>query len=133
MELIRGLIEWIANDSGSTAATLFPYLLVGLLALYILWLVVGYLRVSQVGLAEGGPRPVVPLTAGPDAPAERPRGTPYCAHDGLVYPVGAAFCTACERDLLIDCATCGATVSATDASCYRCGTPTGAAAPALPG
>ena len=47
--------------------------------------------------------------------------------DGLQYPLGARFCTACERDLLLDCVNCGATLAASDASCYRCGTPTGAA------
>jgi hypothetical protein len=59
--------------------------------------------------------------------AELPRGVAYCSFDGLQYPLGATFCTACERDLLLDCANCGATVAAGDASCYRCGTPTGAA------
>ena len=32
-----------------------------------------------------------------------------------------------ERDLLLDCVNCGATVAASEAFCYRCGTPTGAA------
>lgn len=130
MELIRNLIEWVANDAGTALATVFPFLLLGLLGLYILWLVVGYLRVSQVGLGEGrGIQHAIQLPSGTDG-AERPRGVPYCSFDGLAYPVGARFCTSCERDLLIDCATCGATVSAADASCYRCGSPTGAAADA---
>ena len=131
MELIRDLIEWFANDIGSTAATLFPFAVVGLLGLYILWLVVGYLRVSQVGLADGGaPQAAVPLPAGADA-SERPRGVPYCAFDGLQYPAGALYCTACERDLALDCANCAATLRAGDASCYRCGTRTGAVDTAL--
>ncbi len=128
MELIRDVIEWVGNDLGTTAATLFPFLMLGLLGLYVLWLVVGYLRVSQVGLGEGREaRQAMPLPGGVEA-AERPRGVPYCSFDGLAFPVGARFCTSCERDLFIDCATCGATVSAADASCYRCGTPTGAVA-----
>jgi len=47
--------------------------------------------------------------------------------DGLQYPAGARFCTVCERDLSLDCTNCGATLRAGDASCYRCGTRTGAA------
>lgn len=124
MELIRDAIEWFASDGGSTIATLFPYLLLGLLGLYLLWLVVGYLRVSQVGLDEAGTQQAVALPSGTDA-GERPRGVPYCEFDGLQYPVGARFCTSCERDLVLDCANCGARLAATDAACYRCGTPTG--------
>lgn len=127
MELIRNLLEWIANDSGSAIATLMPFMLLGLLGLYILWLVVGYLRVSQVGLGEGrGVQSAIQLPSAPDGTAERPRGVPYCTFDGLAYPGGAQFCTSCERDLFIDCATCGATGPAAAASCYRCGNPTGA-------
>lgn len=131
MELIRDLIEWVANDGGSAAATVFPYLVVGLLALYLLWLVVGYLRVSQVGLGEGqAGRAVAALPSGTGT-VERPRGVPYCAFDGLQYPAGARYCTVCERDLWLDCANCGATLAASDASCYRCGTRTGASETAL--
>jgi hypothetical protein len=125
MELIRDLIEWVANDSGTAAATLFPYLLVGLVGLYLLWLVIGYLRVSQVGIGDARiSQQAVPL---PTDAAEHPRGVPYCAYDGLQYPAGARFCTSCERDLSLDCVNCGATLSAGDTSCYRCGTPTGVA------
>jgi double zinc ribbon protein len=127
MELIRDIIEWIASDSATTVITLGPYLLVGLVGLYVLWLVVGYLRVSQVGLGDGhAPRQVLELPSGTDA-AEHPRGVPYCAFDGLQYPADARFCTRCERDLSYDCVTCGATLRAGEASCYRCGTRTGAA------
>lgn len=130
MEAIRNLIEWVANDSGSTAATLFPFMLLGLAGLWVLWMIVGYLRVSQVGIEDrAGAGQAVGLPEGGSAPA--PRGVPYCAFDRLEYPLGARFCTVCERDLTIDCATCGATVPASEASCYRCGTPTNPAEPAL--
>jgi hypothetical protein len=135
MELIRDIIEWIGNEPVPTLATVFPYLVVGLLGLYMLWLLVGYLRVSQVGVAEAhAPRPAVALPE-PSAEGELatvPRGLPYCAFDGLQYPAGARFCTACERDLSLDCVNCGATLTAGDASCFRCGTRTGAE-PALLG
>ena len=73
---------------------------------------VGYLRVSQVGL-EAHAQPVVPAAAGArSGRLPRPRGVPYCPFDGLMYPLGATFCAACERDLLLDCANCGATVAA---------------------
>jgi hypothetical protein len=128
MELIRDIIEWIGNEPVPTLATLFPYLVVGLLGLYMLWLLVGYLRVSQVGVAEA--HMSQPAFALPEAPAEgeqptAPRGVPYCAFDGLRYPAGARFCAACERDLVLDCVKCRATLTAGDASCFRCGTRTG--------
>ena len=133
MEQIKEFIEFLAEDLAQIGATLFPFAALGLVGLYVLWLVIGYLRVSQVGLAEAvSPKPVLALpSTGPDV--ERPPGVPYCAVDNLLYPVGATFCTVCERDLVIDCVNCGATLAAGEASCYRCGTPTGAAAePALP-
>ena len=139
MELIRDIIEWVSSESLGAIATLFPWMLVGLVGLYLLWLVVGYLRVSQVGISDGrAPSPVVALpgpTADDEASAlgEAPRGVPYCAFDGLQYPAGARFCAKCERDLSLDCVNCGATLTAGDASCYRCGTRTGAADAALAG
>ena len=127
MDLIRDLTEWLSTGWGDRLGLLFPLAVLGLLGLYVLWLVIGYLRVSQVGLSErSGPQEVVALPSGTDAD-DRPRGVPYCSFDGLQYPAGARFCTSCERDLLLDCANCGATLAAGDASCYRCGTRTGAA------
>jgi hypothetical protein len=133
MEQIRDAIEWLASDSFGAIATVFPYILVGLAGLYLLWLLIGYLRVSQVGLGEGHgtgqavalPGPSGDADATPTLP-EAPRGVPYCAFDGLQYPLGARFCERCERDLMLDCTNCGATLTAGDASCYRCGTRTGA-------
>jgi hypothetical protein len=139
MELIRDLIEWVANEPLSALATVFPYLLLGLVGLYMLWLLIGYLRVSQVGIADSQPRgPVVTLPGRSEDEAQpelgvAPRGVPYCAFDGLQYPAGATFCAKCERDLSLDCVNCGATLLASDASCYRCGTRTGAADAALAG
>ena len=125
MDAIKEFLEWVAQDSGSALATAFPFLLLGLAALYLAWLVIGYLRVSQVGLTDTGhgtPPPRAALPAGSEAP---PRGVPYCPIDGLRYPPGARFCAADEGDLVLDCRTCGTTVSAGAAACYRCGTPTG--------
>jgi len=130
MELIRDIGDWIATGWGDRLALFFPLILVGMLGLYMLWLVIGYLRVSQVGIAdrEGGSRQVVELpSTGGTAATDHPRGVPYCAFDGLQFPSGARFCTTCERDLTLDCTNCAATLSAGDASCYRCGTRTGAA------
>ena len=134
MEQIKEFVEFLAEDLAQIGATLFPFAALGLVGLYVLWVVIGYLRVSQVGLAEGvSPRPVLALPAAEGAEQEHPRGVPYCAFDSLAYPAGATFCTVCERDLVIDCVNCGATLASGDASCYRCGTPTGTAAdPALP-
>lgn len=127
MELIRDIGDWIATGWGDRLALFFPLILAGMLGLYLLWLVIGYLRVSQVGIADReGPRQVVELPSGAGS-ADHPSGVPYCAFDGLQYPAGARFCTSCERDLTLDCTNCGATLAAGDASCYRCGTRTGAA------
>ncbi len=142
MDFLRDVTNWIAADSLNFLAGIFPLLMLGLLGLYLLWLIIGYLRVSQVGLHDGREaRQVVALP--PSAAAGEPTGTdlavaeapalettagaPYCPVDRLGYPLGATFCTKCERDLVIDCANCGATLSAASASCYRCGTPTGIA------
>lgn len=136
MEMIRDFIEWVSSDTLSAFATIFPYLLLGLVGLWLLWLVIGYLRVSQVAIRDARTaQPVVALPSG-DAGTEalpRPRGVPYCAVDNLQYPRDARFCTTCERDLLLDCTNCGATVSASDTSCYRCGTRTGVVDRSLPG
>lgn len=132
MEFIRDFTEWFSTDIAEVGATLFPYAALGLLGLYLLWLVIGYLRVSQVGLTDNvTPQPVLALTSAEES--SRPRGVPYCSFDGLQYPLGARYCTSCERDLLLDCDTCGATLFAGDASCFRCGTRTGAAEPDLLG
>lgn len=128
MEFIRNAIEWIAADSPKLLFDIFPFLMLGVVGLFVLWLLIGYLRVSQVGIHEGqGVQQAVALPPAPEPSAlpAAPQGVPYCAFDGLAYPLGARFCTACERDLVLDCRNCGATLSAGDASCYRCGTPTG--------
>ena len=123
MELIRQIIEYAANNVGGLLATLAPYGFIGLLGLYLLWLLIGYLRVSQVGIqAASATLPALPLPRAPDGAIEAPRGAPYCPNDGLRYPPGARFCTQCEADLLAACANCGATIRAADESCYRCGT-----------
>lgn len=124
MDLIVDAIEWIAQDSGSTFATLFPFMLLGLAGLYLLWLILGYLRVSQVAIEQDGPgpRPAVLLPPGADGALAAPRGVPYCPTDGLQYPPGARYCVQDESELLLACANCGATIRAADESCYRCGT-----------
>jgi hypothetical protein len=131
MQLIVDVIEWVANDSGTALATLFPYMLLGLAGLYVLWLVIGYLRVSQVAIRQDGPGTQA-IVAAPSVAAgvlgEAPRGVPYCPVDGLQYPAGARFCVQDESELLMVCTSCGTVVRAADEACYRCGTPTATAA-----
>lgn len=122
---IKGFIEWIGHDLGSATATVFPYLLVGLVGLYVLYLIIGYLRVSQVGIdAERRTEPVLalPASAGETHALSAPRGVAYCPTDALQFPPTARFCPRCEGDLLVNCANCGTTIRAADDSCYHCGT-----------
>src|SRR6266508_787827 len=105
MQLIPDLIEFVATGLGGLISTLLPYIFIGLVGLYLLWLVIGYLRVSQVGIhAEEAALPVTPLPRSEDGAIAPPRGVPYCPNDGLRYPAGARFCTRCEADLLVSCA-----------------------------
>jgi hypothetical protein len=121
---IKGAIEWVANHLGSTGATIFPYLLVGLVGLYLLGLILGYLRVSQVGLRPEGEAVLEPVSVPRDSDGAlaAPRGVAYCPNDALQFPGEARFCPVCEADLLVSCANCGAEIRAADESCYRCGT-----------
>src|SRR5512138_1148146 len=120
---IKGFIEWVGHDLGSATATVFPYLLLGLVGLYVLYLLVGYLRVSQVGVAaeSHAGEQAIALPAGTAEGGTRPRGVPYCPADDLQFPAGALFCPRCEGDLLVDCDNCGTTVRAADETCYHCG------------
>jgi hypothetical protein len=132
MEAIRDFIEWFSTDTINALATLAPYGLLGLAGLYVLWLVIGYLRVSQVSVAEESvPRQTTMLPRAEGGQLEAPRGVPYCPVDGLQYPPGARFCTQCEADLALSCANCGTTIRAADESCYRCGTRATMTVPAL--
>ena len=123
MDLIREIANFLSTGLGGILATLAPYGFIGLLGLYLLWLVIGWLRVSQVGIdAEAATLPAMQLPRAPDGAIAVPRGVAYCPNDGLRYPAGAKFCTQCEADLLVSCANCSATIRAADESCYRCGT-----------
>ncbi|MBA2631740.1 MAG: hypothetical protein H0U86_01855 [Chloroflexi bacterium] len=128
MDLIRDVADWLSTGWGDRLGLFFPLVVTGVLGLYLLWLVIGYLRVSQVGIAERrSGEQVATLPRSPEGePSAPPAGVPYCAVDGLQYPAGARFCTVCEGDLALGCTNCGATLRSGDASCYRCGTRTGA-------
>ena len=103
MDAIRDLIEWAADDIAGVVATLLPFLLLGLAGLYILWLIIGYLRVSQISVNEQSVvQPTLRLPRAPDGAIEAPRGVPFCPVDGLQYPPGARFCTQCEADLALE-------------------------------
>jgi len=118
---LKGLIESLATGWGERLTILVPLALVGVLGLYVAWLLIGYLRASQAGIeadAVGGE--AIPRDAA--TAAILPAGAPYCLVDGLVHPPGAMYCARCEADLARDCATCGTTIRAGDAVCYSCGT-----------
>ena len=125
MDVITNLIEWVANDSTTVLVNLFPYLLLGLAALYVLWLVVGYLRVSQVAIEHDsrGRRRWPSLPGAADGAAAS-----HCVASRTARSTASstrsARATACrsESELLVACANCGATIRAADETCYRCGT-----------
>ena len=117
---LKALIESLATGWGERLTILVPLALVAAVGLYVLWLLLGYLRASNVGIeaeAVGGDV-IVP---DPATPAVLPAGAPYCPVDGLVHPPGAAYCVRCEADLARDCATCGTRIGAMDAMCFNCG------------
>ena len=93
----------------------------------LLWLVIGYLRVSQVGLADDAAHGVVAASAprllpASDGPIEAPRGVPFCPVDGITYPRGTVYCARDESSLVVNCANCGTRIGAADDRCYHCGT-----------
>lgn len=116
---LKGLIESLATGWAERLTILVPLALVGALALYVAWLLIGYLRASQAGIeADAIVGEAISPSGGPITP---PAGAPYCRVDGLVHPPGAVYCARCEADLARDCASCGTAVRAVDAVCYNCG------------
>jgi hypothetical protein len=117
---LKSLIESLATGWAERLTILVPLALIGALGLFVAWLLIGYLRASQKGIeAEAVTGEAIAADAAPPALAA---GTPYCPVDGLVHPMGAAYCVRCEADLARDCATCGTTIRAVDAVCFNCGT-----------
>ena len=118
---LKELIESLATGWGERLTILVPLALVAGLGLFVVYLLIGYLRASQRGIeAEAVAGEVLPPEAA--ASATLPAGAPYCPVDGLVHPPGAAYCIRCEADLARDCATCGTAIRAVDAVCFSCGT-----------
>ena len=118
---LKELIESLATGWGERLTILVPLALVAALGLFVVYLLIGYLRASQRGIeAEAVAGEVLPPESA--ASATLPAGAPYCPVDGLVHPPGAAYCIRCEADLARDCATCGTTIRAVDAVCFSCGT-----------
>jgi hypothetical protein len=118
---LKVLIESLATGWAERLIILVPLALIGAVGLYVVWLFIGYMRASQAGIeadAVGGQAVAVDSSA----PGSVPPGAPFCPVDGLVHPVGAAYCARCEADLARSCATCGTTIGAMDAVCYNCGT-----------
>lgn len=118
---LKAFIESLATGWAERLTILVPLALVGLLALYVAYLLIGYLRAAQTGI-EADAVAGEAIAPDPAAPAALSAGAPYCLVDGLVHPQGAAYCVRCEADLARDCATCGTTIRAVDAVCYSCGT-----------
>jgi hypothetical protein len=117
---LKTLIESLATGWGERLTILVPLALIAAVGLYVVYLLLGYLRATQRGIeadAVAG-EVLAPDPAGTAVPA----GAPYCPVDGLVHPPGAAYCVRCEADLARDCSTCGTRIGAMDAVCFNCGT-----------
>jgi hypothetical protein len=117
---LKGLIESLATGWAERLTILVPLALVGLLGLYVAWLLIGYLRASQAGI-EADAIVGEAYAPEPEAPPALAAGTPYCPVDGLVHPAGAVYCVRCEADLARDCRACGTSIRAVDALCFHCG------------
>ena len=117
---LKALIESLATGWGERLTIIVPLALVGLLGLYVAFILIGYLRASQAGI-EADAVTGEAIATDPTNPPHLAAGTPYCPVDGLVHPAGASFCARCEADLVRDCATCGTTIRAADALCFNCG------------
>ena len=117
---LKGLIESLATGWAERLTILVPLALVGLLGLYVAYILIGYLRASQAGI-EADAVVGEALPPGPEAPPGLPAGAPYCPVDGLVHPAGSIYCARCEADLARDCANCGTRIRAVDALCFNCG------------
>ena len=119
---LKQLIESLATGWAERLTILVPLALVAAVGLYMLYLLIGYLRASNTGIeAEAVAGEVIPLEA--ETRAGLASGAPFCPVDGLVHPLGAVYCVRCEADLSRDCATCGTTIRAVDAICFNCGAP----------
>ncbi len=118
---LKELIESLATGWGERLIILVPLALVAAVGLYVVYLLLGYLRASQRGI-EADAVSGEALAADAVATVALPAGAPYCPVDGLVHPPGAAYCARCEADLARDCATCGTAIGAMDAVCFTCGT-----------
>ncbi len=117
---LKELIESLATGWGERLTILVPLALVAAVGLYMLYLLIGYLRASNTGIeAEAVVGEAIPLET--ETPGALPAGAPFCPVDGLVHPPGAVYCVRCEADLARDCATCGTTIRAVDAICFNCG------------
>ena len=117
---LKALIESLASGWAERLTILVPLALIAALGLYVVYLLIGYLRASNVGIeaeAVGG-EVIPPDQAGAVA---MPAGAPYCPVDGLVHPPGAAYCARCEADLARDCQTCETRIGAMDVMCFNCG------------
>jgi hypothetical protein len=117
---LKALIESLATGWAERLTILVPLALIGALGLYVLWLLLGYLRASQKGI-EAEAVTGEAIAPDPATTGVLPTGAPFCPVDGLVHPLGAAYCVRCEADLIRDCATCGTTIVATDVLCFNCG------------
>ena len=84
---LKELIESLATGWGERLTILVPLALVAAVGLYMLYLLIGYLRASNTGIeAEAVVGEVIPRET--ETPGALPAGAPFCPVDGLVHPPG---------------------------------------------
>ena len=116
---LNELLTTLTTGWGDRLAILVPLGLLGLVGLYAAYLVMGYLKSSQVGLeaeAVVGEASLPALASG-----GAPSTEPYCPVDGLRHPAGSVFCARCEADLVRACPDCGTVNGAASTTCTSCG------------
>lgn len=116
---LNELLTTLTTGWGDRLAILIPMALLGLVGLYVAYLVMGYLKSSQVGLEAEAVVGEASLPTSGTLPGTS--NAPYCPVDGLQHPPGSVFCVRCEADLVRACVDCGTVNSAASSACLSCG------------
>jgi hypothetical protein len=115
--------QFLIPEWGELIGLLPIFLLIGvlgpILSLLLLAHVIYFLRKPRAPLPEA-PAPVR-APRGEDGRPVFPRGEPYCARDGLIYPANTTRCETCRDELTVRCPKCEVARPANIDTCGNCG------------